>query len=121
MIKYGIIFQVAQNLPIDFKQMRTFLLQSCAAALTDISLLIDIPEWMELLTTEFITRGILSDYTTSIVSASKKKLAVNRAEIKDKSSGDKEMKAEFKKAKKPSIVDEKIKKTLKKIAEEKAK
>ena len=31
--------------------------------------------------------------------ASKKKLAVNGAEIKDKSSGDKEIKAEFKKAK----------------------
>ena len=56
---------------------------------------------MALLTTEFTTRGILSDYTTSIVPASKKKLAVNGAEIKDKSSSDKEMKAEFRKTKKP--------------------
>ena len=121
MTKYGIIFQVAENLPVDIKQVKNFILQSSGAAMTDISLLIDIPDWMALLTTEFTNKGILSDYTSSIVPASKKKLAINGAEIKDKSLGENEVTAQWKKTKKHFIVDEKFKKTLKKIAEEKAK
>ena len=66
---------------------------------------------MTTLTTEFTTRGILSDYTTFIVPASKKKLAVNRAEVKDdKVKGSKEMHSEYKKTKKSNTFDEKIKK-----------
>lgn len=85
--------------------MKTFLLQSSVAAMTDISLLIDIPDWMALLITEFTTRGILSDYNTLIVPLSKKRLAVNGVEIKDKSTGNKEMLAEYRKTKKSNTVD----------------
>ena len=86
-MKYSIIFQVALNLPIEFKQMRTYLLQSSSAALSDISLLIDIPEWMELLTKEFTSKGILHDYTSANIPASKKELNVNGVTMKSSLNG----------------------------------
>ena len=72
----------------------------------------NIPKWMELLTKEYTSKGILHDYTSANIPASKKKLNVNGAEAKDKPTDDDEVISQWKKAKKPNSVETKVKKKI---------
>ena len=51
--KYSIIFQIANNLPPEVKQMKDYILQVTANILDDIELLIDISEFQDNLTIQF--------------------------------------------------------------------
>ena len=83
MIKYFIIFQVAENLPREVKIMKNYICQAASDILTDVTKLMDVSDFMTNLSEEFTKRGILSDYKTFPIPASKKKLAVNGAEVKE--------------------------------------
>ena len=63
--------------------MRTYLVESSAALIDEPKT--DVCDWIDLLTKEFTSKGILHDFTNASIPASKKKLSVNRAEIRDKS------------------------------------
>ena len=47
MSKYGLIFQVAEQLPTEVKQVKQFIRQSASEAIAVITHLIDIPDHME--------------------------------------------------------------------------
>ena len=62
-MKYALIFQISCNLPVELKQMKTYLVKTS-------SKLIDKPttsvrDWTETLTTEFESKGILHYYTNA--------------------------------------------------------
>ena len=118
-MKYLLIFQVASNLPIEFKQMRTYLVQSSSVLIDEPKM--DIPEWIELLTKEFKSKGILHDYTSTNIPSSKKKLGVNGAEVKDKPSNEDELTKQWRSSPKDYKTETRLKIKLKKIAEQKAK
>ena len=108
-MKYAIIFQITCNLPVEFKQMRTYLVQSSSA-------LIELPktavrDWIDLLTIEFTGKGILHDFTTSCIPATKKKLNVNGAEIKDKATNDEALNKQWKEFPKQNAADKKLNKS----------
>ena len=99
MIKYGIIFQVAENLPGEVKLMKDFICQATSNILSDIEKLVDVSDFMDSLTEEFTKKGNLSDYKTYPIPSCKKKLTVNETNFKDEKKHDsnalKAMKVEF--------------------------
>ena len=73
---------------------------------------------MDTLAQDFETKGLLNDYTKVNIPAAKKKVGVNKADVKPDVKNDN---TEYNKLKKPLDFDNKIKGILHGIAEEKAK
>ena len=104
--KYA-IFQIACNLAVEFKQMRTYLVKS-SSELLELSKTA-VRHWIDLLTIEFTSKGILHDFTTTCIPASKKKLNINGAEIKDKATNDENFKKQWRETPKHNATDKRLK------------
>lgn len=83
MTKYGIIFQIAENLPAEVKLMKDYICQKTSDILNDIEELLDISEFQVSLTEEFNKIGNLGEYKTFIVPPCKKRLTVNETKFKE--------------------------------------
>ena len=124
MTKYGIIFQIAENLPTEVKLMKDYICQTTANILSDIEQLVDISEFQDKLTEEFSKKGNLGDYKNYPIPSMKKKLTVNETKVKEEKKEDKKdnpkaikaMKTDFAKEKKPAESEDKIKEKLNTIA-----
>ena len=80
--KYGVIFQIAQNLPVELKQIKNHILQTAGTAIEKISEAKDVSEYMDTLAQDFETKGILHDYTKVNNHATKKKIGGNKGGVK---------------------------------------
>ena len=81
MTKYGIIFQIAENLPTEVKWMKNYICQATSNILSDIEQLVDISEFQDSLTEEFTKKGNLSDYKIYPIPSCKKRLTVNNTQV----------------------------------------
>ena len=83
--KYEIIFVTANNIPHEYKVMRTHIRQKASEALNDIEVAKSIPEFMEQLAKDFESKNMTRDYTKTMIPAHKKNnIATNSADVKDK-------------------------------------
>ena len=82
---YEIIFVIANNIPNDYKVMKTHIRQKCSDALDDIEVAESIPKFMEQLTKDFESKNMTRDYKKTLIPAHKKNnIAANNADVKDK-------------------------------------
>ena len=98
--------------------MRTYLMQSSSALIELVKTAVR--NWIDLLTIEFTSKGILHDFTIGCIPATKKKLNVNGTEIKDKDTND-AVKKQWLDLPKQNAAEKKLKSKLKAIVIRKAK
>ena len=82
---YEIIHVIANNIPNDYKAMKTIIRQKASDALDDIETAQTIPEFMEQLSKDFEAKNLTRDYKKTLIPAHKKNnMAANSADVKDK-------------------------------------
>ena len=128
--KYAIIFNIAEHLPGDMRQLKEVITKKITEIIDTKSTLIDIPAFQKFLITEFEKKSILTTYRSENVPAPKKGISVNETSVdkgKGKGKGDrgdkpedpenvKKFKSEFEKSK----INPKLDKANTKLYREKA-
>ena len=71
--KYELIFMIANNIPPEFKIMKTHIRLKAGKELDKLHVAKSIEDFMTAMTTDFETKGILREYTRGMIPASKKK------------------------------------------------
>ena len=83
--KYEIIFVIANNIPPEFRVMKSHIRQKASEALDKIETAKSINEFMTQLSKDFETKNMTRDYTRGMIPAHKKSnIAANSADVKDK-------------------------------------
>ena len=88
--KYKIIYNIANHLPGDMRQLKEVITQKITKMFDEKSTVVDIPEFQTFLITEFKKKSILTSYKCDNVPSPKKGMTVNETTIeKGKGKGDK--------------------------------
>ena len=83
--KYEIIFVIANNIPHDYKVMKSHIRQRCSDQLEDIEKAKSIPEFMAELSEYFRSKNMIRDYAKALIPAHKKSnIAANTTDTKEK-------------------------------------
>ena len=83
--KYEIIFIIADNIPPEFRVMKSHIRQKASESLDKIETAKSINDFMTQLTNDFESKNMIRDYTRGMIPAHKKSnVGANNANIKEK-------------------------------------
>ena len=118
--KYELIFMIANNIPVEFKQMSAHIQLKAGIELDKIHTAKSIQDFMTAMTTDFENKGMLRDYTRGMIPASKKR-NVNANNTTVKPNDDIKNDAKWHKMKLTPLADNNHKSKMRTIIDEKAK